>query len=287
MASAPREAGAARSAETAPDPYMSGEPVKARSIGHTSYVLKLTLEGGAVAVFKPRSKRPLGDRRYKGEIAAYRLAVALGLGNVPRTIPRSFDAARMRAVEEGFDGNGLVDPDGRVRGALTPWIDGYRVLPLEEDAWRKRWEPWVTDPLAAVPDEQRPLAGAIATALVFDYVTGNWDRWSGGNVAQDDATGTVLLVDNDGAFYESPPPAALAHQLSRLRRVVRFPRGLSSALRALDEAKLRAAFGEESPGVPLLSDAVIAGVEGRRATAVGVIDARVADAGEQATYAFE
>ena len=95
------------------DPYLTADPVLSRSLGHTSYVLKLSLEGGAVAVFKPRSRLPLGDHRYKGEIAAYRLATALGLDNVPRAIPRAFDAATLRALQGDFDQKGLVDADGR------------------------------------------------------------------------------------------------------------------------------------------------------------------------------
>ena len=47
-----------------------------------------------MAAYKPRSKLPLGDHRYKGEIAAYRLAVALGLDNVPRAIPRALRRGR-------------------------------------------------------------------------------------------------------------------------------------------------------------------------------------------------
>ena len=40
--------------------------------------------------------------------------------------------------------------------------------------------------------------------IVFDYLTANWDRWSGGNVAEDSANGKLLFVDNDGAFYDPP-----------------------------------------------------------------------------------
>ena len=86
---------------------------------------------------------------------------------------------------------------------------------------------------ASVPDDQRALAGTVSTLVAFDYVTGNWDRWSGGNVAQDGATGNVLYVDNDGAFYESPPADALAHQLALLQRVRRFSKSFVDALRAL------------------------------------------------------
>src|ERR1700733_15265362 len=99
------------------DPYLTARPVRSKSVGHTSYVLKLTLEGGIVAAFKPRSRLPLGDRRYKGEIAAYRLAIALGLDNVPRAMPRSFAADELRAVQADLEEKALIDDDGRVRGA--------------------------------------------------------------------------------------------------------------------------------------------------------------------------
>src|SRR5580700_10938504 len=86
----------------------AAEPVAATSIGHTSYVLKLRLSDGAKAAFKPRSKLPLGDHRYRGEIAAYRLARALGLDNVPPAFPRAFDAATLRSLEPSVPERALV-----------------------------------------------------------------------------------------------------------------------------------------------------------------------------------
>jgi hypothetical protein len=269
------------------DAYVTGEAISSKSIGHTSYVLKLRLEGGAVAVFKPRSKLPLGDHRYRGEIAAYRLATALGLDNVPRAIPRTFAAARLGALQSDFAEKGLPDDDGRIRGALMPWIDGYRVLPLEEKDSRARWEAWLFDASSNIPEDRRALAASVSTMIAFDYVTANWDRWSGGNVAEDSATGRVLFVDNDGAFYEGPDPAALARQRALLARVTRFSRRFVAALRGMDAAKVRGAVGDEAVGVPLVSERVVAGVAARCAAVVGVVDARVGDAGEGGTLAFE
>jgi hypothetical protein len=287
QATPPSPAAEAGAPAGASDPYRTARPVRARSIGHTSYVLKVTLEGGAVAAFKPRSRRPLGDHRYKGEIAACRLATALGLDNVPRALPRSFAADDLRAILPDFDADALVDDDGRVRGALIPWIDGYRVLPLEDATQRARWEPWLFDARATIPRDQRALAAAISTMLAFDYLTANWDRWSGGNVAEDAASGRVLFVDNDGAFYEWPAPAALARQRAQLQSVRRFSRAFVDALRALDSAGMRAAIGEESPGVPLLPERSLAGVVERRATVLAIVDARIGDAGAGPTLAFD
>lgn len=257
------------------DPLLTGEVVKSKSIGHTSYVLKVTLNDGAIAVWKPRSRLPLGDRRYRGEIAAYRLAAALSLPNVPRQAPRSFAASSLRALQPGFDDKALPDDDGRVRGAIAPWLERYEVVPLERPAARAGWEPWLTDGRTAVPSEQRALARDLSNLLAFDYLTGNWDRFSGGNLARDGAAGALLYVDNDGAFYDPPPAASLAAQLALLRRVARFSKSFVAALRSLDESKLRAAFGDEAPGVPLLPGRVVAGVDQRRKTVLGLVDARL------------
>lgn len=286
-ASAVPSAPDAGDAASAADPYLTGHPVRARSVGHTSYALKVTLDSGSVALFKPRSRLPLGDRRYRGEIAAYRLAVALGLDNVRRAVPRSFEASELRSVADGFDDKALVDADGRVRGALVPWLDTYRVLPLETPTWRARWEPWVLDARATVPPDERKRAGSIATMIVFDYLTANWDRWSGGNVAEDSATGQVLYVDNDGAFYNPPDAASLKQQLALVRRITRFSRRFVAALRALDVSKLASAMGDEVPGTPLLPQRVLDGVDVRRRAVLEAVDARVGDAGEAGALAFE
>jgi hypothetical protein len=266
----------------------SSDLVKAKSIGHTSFVLKLTFASGQVAGWKPRSRLPLGDRRYRGEIAAYRLATALGLLNVPRVVPRSFAASTLRAVLPDFDARALPDDDGRVRGAIWAWNPNYEIDPLEEPGARASWEPWLTDPRATIPADKRVLARELSTLVAFDYVTGNWDRWSGGNVARDRETGMLLYVDNDGAFYDPPPADSLASQLAFLRRVVRFSRGFVALLRALDEAKLHAVFGDETPGVPLLADRVIVGVDQRRKTVLDLVDRRLKQAGDAGvTFDFD
>jgi hypothetical protein len=274
------------------DPYLTTRPSTAKSIGHTSYVLKLTFENGLGAVFKPRSNLPLGCCRYKGEIAAYRLARALGLTHVPRAIPHEFAASELRAAmtQQGadqFDRMAQVDPTGRVRGALMPWIERYEDVALERPAWRARWQAWLMDPDVHIEDADRPLARAISTMLAFDYITANWDRWSGGNVARDGASGTLLYVDNDGAFFETPPERSLSRQAAVLGRVLRFSRSFVAALRALDTMRLREAFGTDSRGEPLLSTRIVSGADARKRTVIGIVDAKVAQVGEAATMFFE
>jgi len=137
-------------------------------------------------------------------------------------------------------------------------------------------------------DPGRPAhaRGEISTLVCFDFLTGNWDRWSGGNVGLDKATGRLLFIDNDGAFFEVPPADALAKNKRLLGSVYRFSRAFVEHVRALDDVALDRAVGEESPGVPLLSAKALAGVHRRRTELLAVIDSKRADAGDDAIFAF-
>jgi hypothetical protein len=263
--------------------YASALPLAGKSVGHTSVVFKLTLAGGLVVAYKPRSAH--GDHRYRGEIAAYRLARALALENVPLAMPRSFDyAAMLGAVgREPIFAEVVKEPDGEVRGALIPWIKGLEFIPLEGEEWMQKWRGWLRVG-GAIPPDQRALAAQISDALAFDLVTGNWDRWSGGNVGIDRARGTLLFVDNDGAFFDPVPTKEMKRPTELFEGVERFSRSFVAALRAVDVGR---AVGEEAPGEPLLSARVVAGAEARRKRVLAVIDAKVRRLGEEAVLAFE
>jgi hypothetical protein len=280
--------------ETAPDasqpftevdtkPYLTASPVSGKAIGHTSVVFKLEMSGGLTAAYKPESKR--GHSRYRGEIAAYRLAKALGLSNVPPAIPRTFPGASLRAaITSNAKALSLYDSEvvaraGTVKGALMPWIASLEFLPIETDPWRAKWTKWLAKD-GEVPVDQASLASQISTLVVFDTVTGNWDRWSGANVGIDKASGTLLYVDNDGAFFEPAPAAPLASQLALLQKIDRYSRRFVAALRALTPIALADAIGDETPGQPLLEPKTLSSVDGRRRNVLVIIDAKIKDQGE-------
>ena len=287
--SLPPGVSAARLASATPDAgvdplaaFATAQAISGKPVGHTSLVFKLKLEGGLVAAYKPRSRKPLGTHRYKGEIAAYRIARALGLRNVPPALARAFDAKAVRAAlaasggTAAWDADALPGDDGQVHGALIPWIEGLEFSPIDHGTERTKWETWLLQDGAVIADEDRALAAQISTMLVFDYVTANWDRWSGGNIGFDAATGTLLFIDNDGAFYDTPNRADLDAQLARIARVRRFSKSFVTALRALDAEKLATVVGEETPGAPLLSGKTLAFADERRRRALDVIDDAVA-----------
>ena len=288
--STPRDGGAAHDA-SAPVTYATAKVVSGKSIGHTSVALKLSLEDNLVAAWKPRTTR--GPWRYKGEIAAYRLATALGLPNVPEAIPRSFPLVEVVKAVTGRSADtasllsteAIPDDHGMIPGALIPWIPHLTFLALEAEPLLSEWRGWLSG-AAEIPADKKTLAAQVSTMIVFDYITGNWDRWSGENVGLGENRDLVLYIDNDGAFYERPPQKPLAAQRARLEADNRLSRTFVGKLGALDDVALKAALGDEAPGEPLLSDKARAGVLARALDAKKLIADKVKKLGEDVVIAF-
>lgn len=238
--------------------------VSASSIGHTSVVLKVRLrespEKTTTALFKPASRKN-GGWRYKGEIAAYRLAKALYLPNVP---PAWLRIVKSWALELAAQKNPIalaliqkeVSPyaeDDLVYGALIPWIPGYEELPLGEPSVSRIWHGWLQGTIG-IPEDQITLAKELSNLLIFDYITGNFDRWSGANVVHDKHTGMILFVDNDGAFWledeDTEKPWALVSTINR------FSKSLFESIRSMSPEDFKASLGEKTPGVPLIRESL-------------------------------
>lgn len=265
------------------------DPRTATSIGHTSVVFKVVLPDGRKAAWKPDALKRRG--RYRGEVAAYRLGVALGLeANVPPACLQSFSTKALTSALAG-DSRGMnllldeVVTDGLViHGALLPWVEGLQLWSLEKDPARTEVRGWLHD--APIPDAMRDRARQASALVVFDHLTTNWDRYSGGNVGLDRTGTTVLFIDNDAAFMTSPPAASVAASRARLAATTRFSRRLVERLEALDEPMLAKALGDED-GHALLDPAAIHGLDLRRQEVVRAIAARRKTDGDDATLFFD
>jgi hypothetical protein len=275
--------------------YFTALPVRGKSIGHTSVVFKLSLDNGQIAAYKPRSH--VGGERFHGEIAAYRLARAWGIDNVPPVIARSFSAAALRnsldpKALDLFSREVVAENDGSVRGALIPWISNLEFLPLETAKERARWGAWLDDADAGELDDcDASLAAQISTMILFDTMTGNWDRWSGGNIGVSrlgtrNGCDKVLYIDNDGAFFDPVPAAALASEVALVKKMNRFSRSFVTKLRAISEADLQMAIGDEMPGKPLLSRSIALAFLARRKTVLANVDEKITANGEAATLSL-
>jgi hypothetical protein len=255
------EASASIIVDASPPPARHAK--KAKSIGHTSVVFKIEQTDGKKIVWKPDARVVRG--RYKNEIAAYRLAVLLGIDNVPPALPLDLGKDELaRAVSGDEKAKELLDTqvvfDGTVaHGMFTEWIDDYAVLPLEND---KEWRGWLKKD-APVPDDKKELARAISTLVVFDFVTGNWDRWSGANIAT--SKGKVLYVDNDGAFFDVVPKDGLARNKRYLDGVDRFSKSFVERLRAVTDDEIAKA-------IDIVSKKAIDGVLARRKEALAIVE---------------
>src|SRR5262249_12794006 len=139
----------------------------------------------------------------------------------------------------------------------------------------------------SIPEDQRALAAQISTMVVFDYLSGNWDRWSGANVGWLRDKNFLLYMDNDGAFFDPPPKGPMDVQLALIRGTDRFSKRFVKSMRELDPEKLKAALGEEMPGTPLFTPTVLNQVEERRKQALAAIDDKVKANGESETFFFE
>ncbi|HRG98280.1 MAG TPA: hypothetical protein PLR99_18645 [Polyangiaceae bacterium] len=183
------------------------------------------------------------------------------------------EAARLLEAEA------LPGRDGRVPGALIPWIAGLRFPPLDREPALGRWKRALAGERDrdAGPEELARL-GELSALVVFDTLSGNWDRWSGGNLGEHPVTGHLLFIDNDGAFLAAPPADALARQRRLLAGTRRFSASLARALAALDAERLDVVFGRDLSGGPLLGAEALSGVrarllEARRAVATQALDA--------------
>jgi hypothetical protein len=267
----------------------TGTPKAGKSVGHTSVVFKLELSSGKKAAWKPNAKKVKG--RYKGEAAAYRLAKALGIPNVPPACVRTFDAASAAtALAPTADAAKLFAEEvivehGNVHGVLVPWIEGLHFWPLEKEPLRTEARSWLTAG-KEIPAGKVTLARQTSNLLAFDFITGNWDRYSGENVGIDRAGTHVLFIDNDAAFMERPPTEQLARNRSLVEASDRFSRSFVTAVRALDADGLAAALGEEAPGRPLVSKAVLSSVARRMAELLAIVDAKIAARGDRETLYF-
>lgn len=276
----------------------------AKSVGNTSTVFKVPLDGGIAAAFKPETRKH--GSRWRAEVAAYRLSRALGLDNVPVTVPRAakldalFASTRSATMVKLLREQCLPREDGRLPGAMIAWIPALSRLPLENDPLWSAWGEWLSQspparsielrvPAAAGKKmrEARVLAPQLSSLVAFDHVTGNRDRWSGHNVLVDVTHTRLVYLDHNLAFDEKLDVASTNKRTMVLHRVERFSRALIGHLRAMTRASLVEALGDDDLGAPLLTNAQVDATLARRDELLAHVDALTAKYGEARVLSFD
>lgn len=260
-----------------------------KPVGHTSVVLRMRTVAHVTAAMKLRSQGL--EHGYQHEIAAYRIARLLGLDNVPPAIYRSvtWQEIRNRFYEALLDRRPSVrravvwEEDGSAPGAAIYWVKGLRSMGLEDT---EKWQSWVRE--GEIPDDNYALARDLSTMAVFDFLIGNWDRFSGGNLPTNKSRKRAFLRDNDRAFSAPLLWGRYERLLRGLLRTERFSKTVIRHLAALDEDAIRKELARDPSheADPLLSDAQIAEVLDRRATILTYVAALVDEHGADRVLVF-
>jgi hypothetical protein len=260
-----------------------------KPVGHSSVVFRMRTAARVTAAFKARSRAL--RRGYQYEVAAYRVAQLLGLDNVP---PAVFRSATRREIMDRFHPRKvdrwpktkrelLWTEGGTVPGAAIYWVDGLRSLDLESRM--PQWQSWLRDG-GTVPANQHELARDLSSMIVFDFLLGNWDRYSGGNMKVNADATRLVMRDHDRSFAAPLSPKRYDRLLAKLRMTERFSESLVRALLDLNAASLREALAAEAEEAPLLTDLQLAELLDRRQTVLSHVGALVEERGERAVLSF-
>jgi hypothetical protein len=269
------------------DRMREAEVVKVKlNKGGSSISLRLDFADGSRAAFKPEQINPQTVPRK--EIAAYRINRMLGMNHVPpatsRTLHRDeilgklpqemvFTAARIEA-ETTFDEEGFT------RGEVSYWIPVILDSHLDTLENVLLWWQWMTIGQEIPPDKLHMME-QLSSLLLFDMLTNNSDRFSGGNLMTSPDGRTLFWMDNTFGFQVEPE----GHLRCRtyLFRAQKFSRRMVTALRKMTLPSLKAALATE-PGV--LSDAEMRSVISRRDVALKHVDGLIAQFGEDKVLVF-
>lgn len=258
----------------------TGRIVGRQNVGSTSVNFHLRLAGDIDAAWKPRTSTH--GETYRAEIAAYRLNRMLGLSRVPPAVSRSVPRSALHLAPTSPV---IAERDLTVRGAAIYWVPVLRDSLIDRPREIERWSSWLRQG-REVPADQRARAEEISTLLVFDFLTGNWDRWSGSNVPMD-AAGHLIYRDNNGAFEEPFVLGLMQNGMAWLRRAQRFSASVIARARALTDASIREEMAlDGDPAHPPLTEAQRRSLLRRRDALLVYIDGLIRRHGEAAVLAF-
>ena len=285
----------------APDPELlapiAAGPVTKVKLNHggTSLSLRLDFAFGARAAFKPIQIHPQSDPRR--EIAAYRIDRLLGIGHVPPAKSAVFTVDELvaaaepsgRAIAEARIAGEAIARQGKLYGEVSWWIPDIKRVRLAgheiDDAEGQALWTEALQAGAVIPRELSPMLAQIATAILFDVLIDNSDRWSGNNTQGSPDNRILYFMDNTLAF--SAFTLGHAANLSKMYRIQVFPRALVGKLRALTAETITAALGGDDDLLgPLLTGVEIRAIIARRDHALEYIDRLITELGKDAVLAL-
>ena len=261
--------------------------------GGSSISLRIDFDNGSRAAFKPRQTSLHSVPRY--EVAAFRINRLLGLSTVAPAVGRALKMddliARLDEESQAFKPRMLEEmtvEDGAVIGELSwwipviepPYIEGFLI---DSQDGVLAWSRYLSIGVP-VPASERNLIAQVSDMVLFDFIIDNGDRWSGRNVWVSEDGRVLYFMDNTASFRGDADGSYKAR--TYLSKVQTFSRSMVANLRALTEARLRAALADSAPFEHVLDDREIEGVIGRRNYALDYIDGLIAAHGFEKVLVF-
>jgi hypothetical protein len=258
--------------------------------GGSSLSFRVEFADGSRAAFKPAQTNLQTIPRK--EVAAYRLNRLLGLNAVPPAAPRmvsrdellSHLTGEAQALIPRIRAETLFNPIGKTAGVMMYWIPELRDSGFDTPAGLQVRTEWLSQG-NPIPLEKQELAMQLSNLVVFDFLTSNPDRYSGGNMKMSPDGSHLYFMDNTMAFFLDPTgnektrPVLLATQ--------RFSRHLFRALDRLSIGTLQQLLAQEKDSpYEILTLSEMRAVVARRDVVKKHVEGLVAVYGEPAVLAF-
>jgi hypothetical protein len=257
--------------------------------GGSSLSFRVDFADGSRAAFKPAQTNLQTVPRK--EVAAYRLNRLLGLNAVPPATARSVSREDLLAklhpdsleALPRIRAETIFNPLGKTAGVFSYWIPEIKDSGLDKGEGLRESALWLTHG-TEIPLDKRPLAAQMSDLILFDFLTANPDRYSGGNIKMSPDGSQLYFMDNTMAFFLSPE----GHQRNRqvLQRTQRFTRHLYRALGRVTMPALEKLMSGEDDREDVLTPSEIRAVVARREVAQRHIETLASAYGEADVLAF-
>ena len=257
--------------------------------GGSSLSFRVEFADGSRAAFKPAQTNLQTVPRK--EVAAYRLNRLLGLGAVPPAIARAVSREDLlaklhpesAAAIPRIRAETIFNPLGRTAGVFSYWIPEIKDSGLDSGEGLREGALWLAQG-TPIPEEKRPLAAQLSDLILFDFLTSNPDRFSGGNIKMSPDGSQLYFMDNTMAFFINTE----GHQRNRqiLGRTQRFSRHTYRALSRVTVPALERLMSDDNDPEDVLTPSEIRAVVARREFAQRHIEELTSFYGEPDVLAF-
>jgi hypothetical protein len=258
--------------------------------GGSSLSFRVDFADGSRAAWKPVQTNLQTIPRK--EVAAYRLNRLLGMNAVPPAAPRavSRDELLNHLHPESLSAlpriraETVFGPTGQTIGTASYWIPVIKDSGFDTPDGQKLAQEWLSIG-QRIPPEQQEMAAQLSDLIVFDFLTDNPDRLSGGNMKMSPDGAQLFFMDNTMSFFMEPEGNQRTRQA--LMRTQRFSRALYHALDRVSAQTLEQILAEETgTAYEILTPAEISAVVARRDVVRQYMDTLINEYGARNVLVF-